>query len=174
MFREIISWIGLLCSSKEPLEYLSKKPKDKKRQGGDDANSIFGYLRGLADESGHYDHLLQIVLNNLDFINIGTPARELLQSWMKKCSPSFTRCIIETFRQIYRLGHLDFYRWCLPFLCNYLMKEDETIRFAALSVLEEACYNELTISLLIDYAPIKMLLQRQCNFLREESFLRQQ
>lgn len=80
------------------MEYISKKAKDKKKQSGDDAGSIFGYLRGLADESGHYDHLLQIVLHSLDFINIGTPARDLLQAWMKKCSPNFTRCVIETFR----------------------------------------------------------------------------
>ena len=60
MFREIIAWIGLLTSQKEPLEYMSLKKKDKKKKDGlpDETGTIFGYLRGLADESGHYDHLL--------------------------------------------------------------------------------------------------------------------
>jgi hypothetical protein len=126
--------------------------------------NIFAYLKGLADESGHYDHLLQIALHNLDFINC-TPARELLLAWTKKCSPNFTRCIIETYRQIYRLGHLDFYRYYMSELCKYLLKDDEVIKMAALSVLEEACFNELTITLLIDYAPIKSQIQRQCHLL---------
>ena len=72
MFREMISWIGLFTSNPETLKLILRKKEE---------SNIFTYLRGLADETGYYDHLLQIVLHSFDFGVIGSPARDLLQHW---------------------------------------------------------------------------------------------
>lgn len=52
----------------------------------------------LADKNGFYDHLLQIVLYSFDFSINSSPAREILKEWCSKCSPNFSKSIMETFR----------------------------------------------------------------------------
>lgn len=116
---------------------------------------------GLADRNGFYDHLLQIVLYSFDFsINL-SPAREILKEWCGKCSPNFSKSIMEAFRQQHRQGNLDFYSWCLPLLCNFLLKEDEDIQRCALSVLEEACFDEVSINFLLEDKNIHRIINKQ-------------
>ena len=119
---------------------------------------MFGYLKGLADTHGYYDHLLSIIIYSFDFgVNNSTP-RDLLKDWGNKCSPSLSKSIIESYRQLYRQGNIDFFSWCLPFLCNMLFIKNEDIRKAALSVLEEACFDDLSITFLIDTRNIQKLI----------------
>ena len=65
-------------------------------------DNIFGYLRGLVDRYGYYDHLLQIIIHSFDFGINSSPARDLLKDWSAKCSPSLAKSIIEAYRQLYR------------------------------------------------------------------------
>lgn len=127
----------------------------------------------MVDPSGYYDDLLQIVINSFDFGINNSPTRDLLKEWSHKCSNSFAKCIIETYRQLYRQGNLDFYGWCLPFLCNYLFKGDEEIKKVALSVLEEACFDEISINFLLETKNIQTLIKMQCIYLEQQKFLAQ-
>mmetsp|Transcript_35775 Transcript_35775/g.54796 ORF Transcript_35775/g.54796 Transcript_35775/m.54796 type:complete len:84 (+) Transcript_35775:2706-2957(+) len=76
--------------------------------------------------------------------------RDLLKDWSNKCSTNLSKSIIEAYRQFYRQGNLDFYKWCLPNLCNFLFIGDEDIKRAALSVLEEAFFDEKSINFLVE------------------------
>ena len=127
----------------------------------------------MVDRNGYYDHLLQIVIHSFDFGINSSPTRDLLKDWSTKCSPSFAKSIIETYRQLYRQGNLDFYGWCLPFLCNFLFIGDEDIKKASLSVLEETCYDELTINFLLETKNIQSLIKMQIDQLHQEKFLAQ-
>lgn len=106
--------------------------------------------------------MLQVVIHSFDFGINGSPTRDLLKDWSNKCSNSFAKSIIEAYRQLYRQGNLDFYGWCLPFLCNYLFKGDEDIKKSALSVLEEACFDEVSINFLLETKNIQSLIKMQC------------
>jgi hypothetical protein len=128
-------------------------------------------LKGLADQTGFYDELLQIVIHSFDFGIPNSPTRDLLKDWTHKCSNHFAKSIIETYRQLYRQGNLDFYGWCLPFLCNYLFKGEEDIKKAALSVLEEACFDEISINFLLETKNIQALIRMQCIQLEQQKFL---
>jgi hypothetical protein len=92
----------------------------------------------------------------------------LLKDWSAKCSPSLAKSIIEAYRQLYRQGNLDFYGWCLPFLCNFLFIGDDNIKKAALSVLEEACFDEVSINFLLEVKNIQSLIKMQCDTLQSE------
>lgn len=83
-------------------------------------------------------------MNSFDFViaTTNSSTKDLLRDWSNKCSPSLTKSIIETYRQLYRQGNDEFYQLYLPFLCRFLFIRDEDINKAALSVLEEACYDE--------------------------------
>jgi len=140
----------------------AKKKKD---------DNIFWYLRGLVDKDGYYDHLLQIVIHSFDFGINGSPARDLLREWSKDCSTNFAKSIIEAFRQLYRQGNLDFYSWCLPMLCTFLIHGDEEIKRSALSVLEEACFDEVSINFLLEAKHIQNLIKNQSEWIQRERFL---
>lgn len=126
MYRELISWLGLFTSQKETLTFISKRvaqnnqgghnPSVSQPPGGQESGprvdrkdkdrrkdeTIFGYLKGLVDQTGYYDHLLQIVIHSFDFGINGSPTRDLLKDWSNKCSNSFAKSIIEAYRQLYR------------------------------------------------------------------------
>ena len=125
-------------------------------------DNIFGYIKSLVDRYGYYDHLLQILIHSFDFGITSSPTRELLKVWSTKCSASFSKSIIEAYRQLFRQGNLDFYTWCLPFLCNFLFIGDQEIKKAALSVLEEACFDQVSINFLLDTKNIQGLINMQC------------
>ena len=124
---------------------MSSKPPQKKKD-----DNIFGYLKGLIDRYGYNDHLLQIIIQSFDFGMNNSPPKVLLQEWSTKCSPHLAKSIIEAYRQLYRQGNLDFYGWCLPYLCSFLFVPDEDIKKSALSVLEEACFDEVSINFLLE------------------------
>jgi hypothetical protein len=118
MYRELISWLGLFTSTKETLNFISKRvqqphmaqPSDNSAQSAEQSKearrerdkkkdeTIFGYLKGLVDNTGYYDHLLQIVIHSFDFGINSSPTRDLLKEWSYKCSNSFAKSIIETYR----------------------------------------------------------------------------
>lgn len=129
MYRELISWLGLFTSQNETLNFISKRgmsqnqqvpnsgsavagnsvasaasqaalPKKEREKKKDE--TIFGYLRGLVDNTGYYDHLLQIIIHSFDFGVSSSPTRDLLKDWSNKCSNNFAKSIIEAYRQLYR------------------------------------------------------------------------
>ena len=105
MFRELISWIGLLTTGVECIQMLRR-------------SKIYNYLEILVKEEGYYDHFSQIILNSFAFGFEG-PSRTMLIKWANNSSPIFTRSIFEYCRMLHRSGLHDFYDWCLPFLTGH-------------------------------------------------------
>lgn len=54
----------------------SSRDREKKKD-----ETIFGYFKGLVDQHGYYDDLLQIVINSFDFGITNSPTRDLLKEW---------------------------------------------------------------------------------------------
>lgn len=135
MFREVISWLGLLTSSEECIRELKRA-------------KIFQYLEVLTKEEGYYDHFSQIILNSFAFGFEG-PSRRMLQKWAQTSSPIFTKSIFEYCRMLHRSGLHDFYDWCLPFLTTHACLKDKLVSATAFDVLEEACQDESSLNQLL-------------------------
>ncbi len=58
--------------------------------------------------------------------------------------------------------------WCLEPLCSFLFIGDEETKKAALSVLEETCYDEISYNFLIGNPNIQNLIKMQCDLLQQE------
>lgn len=59
-------------------------------------------------------------------------------------------------------------------LCNFLIHGDEEIKRSALSVLEEACFDEVSINFLLEAKHIQNLIKSQSEWIQRERFLASQ
>lgn len=74
----------------------------------------------------------------------------MLESWVKVCSPSLAKSIIELFRMLFRSGLNDFYVWCLPQLNTLVgFGSNDEIATAAFDVLEEVCFDQNSLNQLL-------------------------
>ena len=144
MIRELISWLGILSSSNECIKGLLIKFK------------IFDYLEQLIDRDGYYDHFTQIVLNSFSF-EIDSPSRRMMKKWVNVSSQMFTKSLFEYVRLLHRSGLHDFYKWCLPFLTNHTSIQDRQISASAFDVIEESCYDELSLNYLLEQMDTRII-----------------
>ena len=137
MVRELVSWLGILSSNNECLKLLNEK-----------RFNIFHYLEQLIDRDGYYDHFTQIILNSFSF-EIASPSRTMMKEWISRSSQMFTKSMFEYVRLLHRSGLHDFYKWCLPFLTNHTVIQDRQISSTAFDIIEESCYDELSLNFLL-------------------------
>ena len=128
MIREYICWIGLLSMSKVGLELLNEF-------------QILQSLTAFVTKTGEKDHILTLIIFNLDYKNEGE-ARNFLQYCLENGSKGLIKSGIELLRLLYRSELNDFAKWGLPLLCTMLYRSEQEFSLLALNVIEEVCQDK--------------------------------